>query len=115
MNFLDAVKSGQKLRPINDISQFLYLYGNLDFLSGCGIEEQKKLLLGVWEIENPPQNIEILYEVISNGEVEFLFDNGQWADFNQKKKRGIIFKDINERKTGRTLKINMDTWSIENE
>ena len=62
----------------------------------------------------PEPKIETLYECLNDdGEPFFLFVDGRWPKFNVKQMSQTKYCDALTHKTGRTLKLNMDTWEIE--
>lgn len=64
------------------------------------------------EIKEP--RIEVLYECLDEtGECGYYFDDGRHPLFEEERKSCEVWPEFLERKTGRTLKINIDNWTTE--
>lgn len=62
----------------------------------------------------PEPKTEILYECWTDaGYPRLFFEDGSWPDFDSKYASPRARPEVLTRKTGRTLKLNMDTWEIE--
>lgn len=75
-----------------------------------GADDLSVTNLDAFPSQKPEPKIETLYECINScGGCEYRFDDNSWPNFAYKLKQG---SSSVERRTGRTLKLNMDTWEI---
>ncbi len=109
MSIINTVNSAYEITAVTDKSCVLKnVHGN-EFLQGLHTIEK-------WTEKKPEPRIEILYECVDyKGISVYLFEDGRIPNLHDKRKDRVHILDISRKKTGRTLKLNMDTWTIVNE
>lgn len=114
----EDLKVGMVIRNSNYAPRTILMLGGSRYFYKCdyyGDHEGSAsyTYLKGWQEKKPEPKIEILYECLNTyGISAYYFEDGRFPNFELKKRSEVINLKILQGKTGRTLKLNMDTWEL---